>query len=193
MRALLRRVASCFGRVPELVRQIRSGQVVVGEHTYGSPKIVIHAGDVRRVIIGRYCSISAGVEILPGGEHRPDWVTTFPLRLHYGLPGALEDGHPASRGDVVIGNDVWIGRGAKILSGVTIGNGAIVGAFAVVTRPVPAYSIVAGVPARVLRLRFAPEVIELLEELAWWNWPDEEVRARVADLCSPDIGWLSDV
>lgn len=178
--------------LPSLDDLRRRGQVSIGHHTYGRPLVVVHEGDEQRVEIGSYCSISAGVEILPGGEHRTDWVSTFPFRARFGMPGALGDGHPSSRGDVIVGNDVWIGRGARILSGVRVGNGAVIGAFAVVTRDVPAYGIVVGIPARLVRTRFSIEDIALLERVAWWDWPHEKVLAHVDRLNSTDLSWLGE-
>ena len=137
--------------------------------------------------IGAYCSITYNVQILLGGEHRTDWVTTSPLRVLSRLPGADQDGHPRSKGDVVIGNDVWLGLGSIILSGVTVGDGAVVGAGSVVTKDVPSFAIVAGNPARVIRYRFTPEIREALSRIAWWNWPHERVLGAVDLLCCGDI------
>jgi acetyltransferase-like isoleucine patch superfamily enzyme len=139
-----------------------------------------------RLEIGNYCSFAADIRIFLGGEHRSDWISTYPFN-------ALEpaffhiEGHPRSKGDVLIGNDVWIGRAAVILSGVRIGNGAVVGAYSVVTKNVPDYAIVAGNPARVVRMRFSPETVARLQEIEWWNWPDERVRAAVPYLQSDRI------
>ena len=96
----------------------------IGDYTYGSPNIVnfINSG---KVIIGKYCSIAPQVTILPGGNHRPDWVTTYPFSDF--RPYRHIKGHPSSKGDIIIGNDVWIGLGAVILSGVKIGDGAVIG------------------------------------------------------------------
>lgn len=143
------------------------------------------------MVVGRYCSIGADVEIMPGGGHHTNWVTTFPIRARFGLPGAFDDGHPTSKGDVTIGHDVWIGRGARILSGVTVGNGAVIGAYSVVTKDVAPYTIVAGAPAVVIRQRFSPATVEALQALAWWNWPTERVIENVDLLCGEDLGWIS--
>jgi len=156
-----------------------------GRCTYGKPAIM-EWGEPVILKIGAFCSIAAEVTIILGGEHRPDWVTTFPLS--YLRPGApAVEGYPHTKGDVIIGNDVWLGHGATILSGVTIGNGAVVGARALVIRDVPAYGIVGGNPARLLRKRFAEEVIQQLEEIAWWNWSDEEIERALLLLQSSDI------
>ena len=121
-----------------------------------------------------------------GGNHRVDWVTTYPFNVLFPEAAHFE-GHPHSKGDVVIQNDVWIGMGALILSGVTIGNGAVVGARSVVTRSVPPYALAAGNPARVVRLRFSEDQIRQLERIAWWDWPIEKVQEAWPGLLSADI------
>jgi serine acetyltransferase len=93
----------------------------------------------------------------------------------------------ASKEDVEIGNDVWIGDTATLLSGVRIGNGAVIGARSVVTKDVPPYAIVVGNPARIARLRFTPEQISALERIAWWNWPLHKIREAAPLLLSPSI------
>jgi len=111
------------------------------------------------------------------GNHRSDFVTTYPfatLRKYWpSVPPNCND-HVA-KGDVLIGNDVWIGASAFLASGISIGDGAVVAAHAVVTRDVPPYAIVGGNPARQIRFRFAESVISDLLRICWWNWPDEKV------------------
>jgi acetyltransferase-like isoleucine patch superfamily enzyme len=159
----------------------------IGGHTYGKPKIYDWK-DGTKLSIGKYCSIADDVVILLGGNHRVDWLTTYPFPAVEGWPEAMEiKGHPASKGDIVIENDVWIGYGATILSGVKIGNGAVVGARAVVTKDVPPYAIVAGNPAKIIKLRFSKREIKALLNLSWWNWSEEKIRAEVQHLCSADI------
>lgn len=174
---------------PSTYERLRGeGRITVGEGTYGEP--VVHAWDrapATKLRIGAYCSIAKDVTIVLGGEHHTEWVTTSPLRVLADLPGAWEDGHPASKGDIAIGNDVWIGVGSTILSGVTIGDGAVIGAGSVVAADVPAFAVVAGNPAQVIRHRFAPEVVEALERIAWWDWPREKVLGQVDLLCSDDL------
>jgi hypothetical protein len=133
------------------------------------------------------------VEIMPGGNHRTDTVTTYPIqrRLHAdglappGLP--TPEGDVVSKGDVVIGNDVWISRGVRILGGVTIGDGAVVGGYSVVTRSIPSYTIAVGVPARVVRARFPEEIVQALLRIRWWDWEDALVIERVAELTGKDL------
>jgi acetyltransferase-like isoleucine patch superfamily enzyme len=159
----------------------------IGRYSYGEPKVATFPGDEARVRIGAFCSIGPDVILMDGGDHRVDWVSTFPFRAAFDLPGAYADGHPRSRGDIEIGNDVWIGRGARIRSGVRVGDGAVIAAYAVVTHDVRSYAIVAGVPAREVRRRFSDEQVEALGRIAWWDWPIEQVLERVPELCSEQI------
>jgi acetyltransferase-like isoleucine patch superfamily enzyme len=159
--------------------------IEIGRGTYGEP-VVYDWGEGSKLKIGNFCSISLNVMIFLGGEHRTDWVTTYPFNVFWDSAKHIQ-GHPKSKGDVIIGNDVWIGMDALILSGVTIGDGAVIGTNAVVAKNVPPYAIVAGNPARIIRYRFDAETIEKLLEIAWWNWPDEKIDAAVSLLLSPDI------
>lgn len=169
-----------------LRRQVASGLVTIGPFTYGTPDVSLW-GDGSEVTIGAYCSIASGVVIYAGGDHRVDWVTTYPFSAFPGTwpRAATIPGHPTTRGPVRIGNDVWIGNDAAILSGVTIGNGAVVAARAVVTRDVAPYTIVAGNPARVIRRRFDESTIARLEDLAWWAWDPTHVHENVESLMAP--------
>jgi virginiamycin A acetyltransferase len=154
----------------------RRWNFLIGAYSYGRPKVRFPESG-RRLTIGRYCSIADRVEILLGGDHRLDWVSTYPFAAMTGLwPGAdaPQDYH-VSRGDVTIGNDVWLGSGCMILSGVTVGDGAVVAAHAVVTRDVPPYAVVAGNPARLVRRRFDEATTAALVETAWWDFPHATV------------------
>jgi acetyltransferase-like isoleucine patch superfamily enzyme len=135
--------------------------------------------------IGAFCSIADRVEIFTGGGHRTDFVTSFPLRNRWDLPGRDFDLDGLSRGDVVIGNDVWLCTGAWIMSGVTVGHGAVVAARSVVTRDVRPYAVVAGSPAREVRRRFNDEIVDRLLAERWWDWPDEMIRDQVDVLLAP--------
>lgn len=157
----------------------------VGRGTYGEPK-VLHWGESAKLKVGSFCSIADGCKIFLGGNHRTDWVTTYPFSVFSKTARSIP-GHPATRGDVIIGNDVWIGIDSTILSGVKIGNGAVVGACSVVTRDVPAYAIVAGNPAKIIRIRFSPDEVNQLENIAWWDWSEEKINAMISLLLSDDI------
>ena len=157
----------------------------IGQWSYGTPE-VYSWGEGAHLIIGKYCSIAAGVKIYLGGEHRTDWVTTYPFNVIDSASRTIP-GHPKTKGNVVVENDVWIGNEAVILSGVTLGNGCVVGARSVVTKSVPPYTIVAGNPAKVIRTRFSEAVVRELLEIAWWEWPDDKVRSAIPHLLSTDI------
>jgi len=166
---------------------IEVGLLTVGRHTYGTPIIDVYKGIERKVFVGNFCSFSRGVIIVTGGEHPLNWVSTFPFRARWNLTGAYEDGMPTSSGDVVIGSDVWIGTEAMILSGVTIGDGVIIAARSVVTGDIPPYAIVAGVPARILKYRFAQSIADQLLKIKWWEWDDERIKKAVPLLSSERI------
>ena len=159
----------------------------IGEYTYGYPT-VLHWGENANLYIGKFCSIANNVTIFLGGEHRTDWISTYPFNvINKDFPNAQNiSGHPKTKGDVCIGNDVWIGNGATIMSGISIGNGAVIGAEAVVTHSVPAYAIVAGNPARIIKYRFDNNTISKLEQIQWWNWPIEKINNEVRNICISD-------
>jgi len=157
----------------------------IGAHTYGRPK-VISWEEGTSLKIGKYCSIGPEVTIFLGSEHRTDWVSTYPFPFFWEEARSIP-GHPSTKGDVIIGNDVWIGFGVSLLSGVTVGDGAAVGACSVVTRDVPPYAIAAGNPVQVIRYRFDEETIRKLLQIKWWDWPDEKVKENVRFICSDSM------
>ena len=146
-----------------------------------------HMGD--RLKIGRFCAIAAGAEfIMNGANHAMDGFSTYPFPIFgEGWEDADIDWAKGSRGDTVIGNDVWIGTGATIMLGVTVGDGAIIAAKAVVASDVPSYAIAAGNPARTIKHRFSKDIIERLLKIAWWNWPAEKITANLAAIRGADI------
>jgi len=164
-----------------------SGRASIGARSYGEATVHVGRGETARLRVGAYCSIAAGVQFLVGGNHRTDWVSTYPFRVLFGLPGAWEDGHPRPERDIEIGNDVWIGTEAMVLPGTRIGDGAVVGARAVVSGQVRPYAIVAGVPAKEIRRRFTDRQVEELLAVRWWDWPEERVLASVPLLSNGDV------
>ena len=165
---------------------LKATRVTVGRYTFGEPQIPTFAGADVSVEIGSFCSIAANVMILLGGGHDTTWVSTWPIREVFGLPGQYEQ-HPVYRGPTVIGNDVWIGRDAIIMDGITIGHGAVIGTRAVVTKDVRPYAIVAGVPAREIRRRFTDDQVDALLDIAWWDWPIEKILREAGALNGADI------
>ena len=147
-----------------------------------------------RLVIGKFCSIACGAKFLfTSANHTLKSLSTYPFPIFFtewGLDGGKVTDAWDNRGDIVLGNDVWIGYEAVLLSGVTIGDGAIVGARALVTEDVPPYTIVGGVPARPIRKRFPHETIAALQALGWWDWPVETIRQHLPAI---QQGRLSDL
>lgn len=186
------RVARKLGLTDKSLLQLRYPEYDIGIGTYGMPEILANGfGERRECRIGKYCSIAKDVTIYLGSEHRPDWATTYPFNVYW-PEGRGITGHPLSKGDVTIGNDVWIATGALILSGVTIGDGAVIGARTVVTRDVPPYTIVAGNPAKPIRTRFDPATIDRFLALRWWDWPRDRIARALPDLMACDVGRFLD-
>lgn len=133
-----------------------------------------------KLVIGKFCSIACGAKFLfNSANHTQTSLSTYPFAIFFDEWGLrMQDVADAwdNKGDIVIGSDVWIGYEAVILAGVTVGHGAIIGTRAVVTKDVPPYTIVGGVPAKPIRKRFADDVIEKLLALRWWDWPAEKIR-----------------
>jgi acetyltransferase-like isoleucine patch superfamily enzyme len=136
--------------------------------------------------IGKFCSIGRDITIVTGGEHRTDLITTYEFRFPP-FRHARTRLRSRTKGDVIIGNDVWIATGATILSGVKIGDGAVIGACSVVTKDVEPYSIVAGNPARLIRMRFDEETIDSLLKIKWWDWDIERIKLNMPLLLSENI------
>lgn len=146
-----------------------------------------------RLKIGKFCSVACGAKFLfTSGNHSLRSLSTYTFPIFYeqwGLdPKNIRDAWD-NKGDIVIGNDVWIGYEAVLLSGVTVGDGAVIGTRAVVTKDVPPYTIVGGVPARPIRRRFDPQTIARLEELRWWDWEEERIARNLSAIQSgrPDL------
>lgn len=157
----------------------------IGAGSYG-PLQVRDWGEGSVLKIGNYVSIADGVKVFLGGEHRMDWVTTFPFNVLWDA-GKMIKGHPKSKGDVVIGSDVWLGTEAMVMSGVSIGCGAVVGARSLVTKDVPPYAVVAGNPAQVVKYRFDQGTIDELMEIQWWNWDEQRIAKAIPALQNNNV------
>lgn len=148
-----------------------------------------------RLVIGKFCSIACGARFLfNSANHALGSLSTYPFPLFFEewqLGRAQVADAWDNKGDIVIGNDVWIGYEAVILCGVTIGDGAIIGARALVTQDVPPYTVVGGVPAKPIRTRFPAETVTALQELQWWNWPRERIARNIPAIQSGHIDQLT--
>ena len=147
-----------------------------------------------RLIIGKFCSIACGAKfIFNCANHTLKSLSTYTFPLFFEEWG-LQKSEVASawdnKGDIVIGNDVWIGYDAVIMAGVTIGDGAIIGTRAVVTKDVESYSIVGGIPAKEIRKRFSPDIIASLQKLQWWNWDTAKIRNSIKAIQNGDLDSL---
>ncbi len=159
------------------------GEITVGKHTYGHPT---RRGTGNKVTIGKYCSIAESVLLDGGFNHNSKFVSTYPFHQWYEECRGLHS-NILIKGDIVIGNEVWLGEGSVIMSGVTIGDGAIIGMRAIVSKDVKPYEVIVGAPQKVLRKRFTEEQIEKLLKIQWWNWSDEKVIQNAHLLQSDNI------
>lgn len=169
----------------------------IGRYSYGP----ICRNHVLIESIGSFCSFAMGVDVVP--NHEMNCITTHPILYagvcYEGITIDYENFKDAAwymqgispkpivkkRGRSIIGNDVWLGKNVTITNYANIGNGVIVAAGAVITKDVPDYAVVAGVPARIIRYRYSPEQIEALNRIAWWDWTDDEIRERFEDFYLP--------
>ena len=156
---------------------------VIGDFTYCS-----YDTKINKANIGKFCSIASRVTI-GAAEHPLDWISTSPVFEDVKNSGtnvrfATEKLPPVKT--TTIGHDVWIGEGAMIKQGITIGNGAVIGAMAMVTKDVPPYAIVAGIPAKIIRFRFDKNTISALQESEWWNYDDDKLKEMGKYIRNPE-------
>ena len=164
--------------------------VSIGRKTYG-PLFVSACNPDFRLTIGNFCSIAPNVTFILSSDHALENISTFPFRVKYGF----SDYEAISKGDITVDDDVWIGCGATIVSGVHIGQGAVVAAGSVVTKDVPPYAIVGGVPAKVMKYRFPPEMIEQLLKVDYGKLGDDMVWEHIEELYQPlgnaeQLAWM---
>lgn len=176
-------------------------RIVTGDYSYASAHVppadwaahlapYLYDFSPEKLVIGRFCQIADGVTfITASANHRYDGFSTFPFMVFSG-DGVAAPSMPDPGPDTIIGNDVWIGQGARILPGARIGNGVIVGAGTVVSGVVPDYAIVAGNPARIVRMRFDAETIAALRDIAWWEWDIDQITANEAAIVGADLATL---
>jgi virginiamycin A acetyltransferase len=183
---------------------VKNPRIIIGEftihHDFNDPTdfetenvLYLNAENHDKLIIGKYVSIASGVRfMMNGANHKMDSFATFPFPVvadNWGLGMERQDAWDIE-GDTVIGNDVWLGYESIIMPGVHIGDGAIVAARSLVTKDVPPFTVVGGMPARAIKQRFSGDVIELLQKLKWWDWDVQKVKANVAALMSGDANVL---
>lgn len=180
---------------------IEAGDYSMYNDFYNDPKdfqknnVIYHYpinGD--KLKIGKYCSIACGAKfIFTSANHTKQSLSTYPFPIFFEEWGLdvknIRDAWD-NKGNIIIGNDVWIGYEAVIMQGVTIGDGAIIGTRAVVTKDVAPYTVVGGVPAKPIKKRFNEQTIQTLEELCWWDWPDEKVKEKILDIQSGNLRGL---
>jgi virginiamycin A acetyltransferase len=192
-----------FPQVCYIKNTVNNPNIIIGDYTYyDDPEdsenfernVLYHfpfIGD--QLIIGKFCALARGVKfIMNGANHSMAGISTYPFPIFSNgwEKTPLDLSTLPNKGNTVIGNDVWIGYEALIMPGVNIGNGAIISSRSVVVTDVPAYTIIGGNPARPLRQRFQPEVIETLQTLAWWDWPIEKISLHLPVIMAGDIGAL---
>jgi len=193
-----------FPQVCFIKNTVSNPNIIIGDYTYYDDpvdsedferNVLYHfpfIGD--KLVIGKFCALARGVKfIMNGANHKLSGISTYPFQI---FGNGWEKVMPAAedlpyKGDTVIGNDVWIGYEALFMPGVKVGNGAIVSSKSVVTGDVPAYAIVGGNPAKVIRYRFDNETIARLEQIAWWNWPVEKISAHLALITAGDVDALA--
>jgi len=189
---------SGYDRLCFLKNVVKHPQITIGDYTYyddfenieNFQKNIRYLFDFNgdHLTLGKFCMLASGVEfIMNGANHLSQAVSAYPFAIFGGdWSDSMEGKSYPTKGDTVIGNDVWIGYRACILPGVKIGDGAIIGSFSVVTKDVPPYTIVGGNPAQPIRKRFDDETVASLLKLAWWNWPMERIT-KYAHYLTGDI------
>jgi virginiamycin A acetyltransferase len=182
---------------------IKSPQIIVGDYTYyddpediyNFEKNVLYLFEFMRdkLIIGKFCQIATGVRfIMNGANHAMDGISTYPFKV-FGKAWSEVPMNVVSKGDTVIGNDVWLGNSVTIMQGIKIGNGAIIGTNALVTKDVEPFTIVGGNPAKVIRKRYDDKTITFLQQLAWWDWPIEKITQHLDAITTGNLEVLRQI
>ena len=158
-----------------------------GKHTYGPEPTFIGLpiiGEGSRM--GNFCSIAPGLQYIFRGKHMVPWISTYGFSVRWNMPEIPANDLPLHY-PIILGNDVWIAEGVKILQGVTIGDGAVVATESFVTKDIPPYAMVGGYPAKIIRYRFTETQIAAMLRIKWWNWNDDKIKEAVPLLCSRNI------
>jgi len=192
-----------YDKVIFLKHFVKAPNISIGDYTYyddrryGPEKFeeynVLYNYDFSKVklIIGKFCAIAADTRFIMTGDHKLDAISTYPFPIFkHGWETAFNVFDLPVKGDIVIGNDVWLGYDSLIKNGVTIGHGAIVAAKSVVVKDVPPYAIVAGNPAKVVKKRFKDKTIERLLQIAWWDWDITKINKHLKIICHLDVDKL---
>lgn len=182
---------------------VKASNIIIGDYTYfadplhGAEKFeehnILYNNDFFKVklVIGKFCAIAAETRFLMTGDHKLDAISTYPFPIfQQGWENVFNVFDLPVKGDIIVGNDVWFGYGSLIKGGVNIGHGAIIAAGAVVVKDVPPYSIVAGNPAKVVKMRFDDRAIDRLLQIAWWDWDIEKINQNLALICNLDVDQL---
>lgn len=185
---------------------VKASNITVGDYTYFDDRRngpenfeeynVLYNYDFSKVklVIGKFCAIAAETRFIMTGDHKLDAISTYPFPIFgHGWESAFNIDDLPVKGDIIVGHDVWFGYDALVMNGVTIGNGAIIAARAVVVKDVPAYSIVAGNPAKVVKMRFDDKTIDRLQKIAWWNWDIQKINTHLKLICNLDVDRLEAV
>ena len=170
-----------------LQRGKKSQIILTGKYSYGAEGIRLRSWrEGANCYIGSFCSIAKSCTIFLGGIHLTDCATTYPFgHINKDTFPTGSDRHPATKGHVIIHNDVWIGENTTLLSGIEIHNGAVITNGAMVTKDVPPYTIVGGNPAKQIRARFPDEIIDELNRIEWWNYPINNINRAIPLLQRP--------
>ena len=192
-----------YNKLVFLKNFVKANNIFVGDYTYfddrryGADKFeeynVLYNYDFSKVklVIGKFCAIAAETKFIMTGDHKLDAISTYPFPIFgNGWESAFNVFDLPVKGDINVGHDVWFGYDSLVMNGVNIGNGAIIATRAVVVKDVPAYSIVAGNPAKVVKMRFDDKTINRLQKIAWWDWSIEKINKHLKLICHLDIDEL---
>lgn len=190
-----------YDKLVFLKNSIEASNIIVGDYTYFDGNAfekenVLYNYNPSKVklVIGKFCAIAAETKFIMTGDHKLDAISTYPFPVFKnGWENVFNTLDLPVKGDIIIGHDVWFGYNCLIKNGVTIGSGAIIGASAVVVKDVPPYSIVAGNPAKVVKMRFDEITIARLLSIAWWNWDIKDITTHLPLICNLDIDQLEAV